>query len=396
MTTKAPITADKAKLSNLILDPVNVRKTDRGGKPNFAASIHKRGVIQPLTVRRDVKSSLLLVTDGGERLDGLLFLKKNGSTAAGVLVTDDYEVPVTISDRSDADARATSLALNLIRSNMHPVDEFEALAQMVKDGATLEEIAAENARPVEEIRAALGLASIAPEIREAWRKGQIGGEAAQAYAQTQDLEHQVRIFKKLKGRAGEEWQITQEIAGDDRHHLGAMLKFVGQAAYEKAGHHLNPSLFADDDRHGPKVDNIPALRAMAAKKIEVECERLKTEGWGWAIDKAEKPKDLYAWRRIPANSPKAKKAMAGCTVGIDYNGKLEIERGYVKPGVSVKIEKTAAEKAAARKAGPAKPATISAALAGRMSEALTKSSAAVIAECDPDTVLRVALAGLIF
>lgn len=387
------------KLSQLSIDPLNVRKTGRGTEPKFAASIRKRGVYQRMLVRPPKDATTgdrFLVVDGGERLEALMFLAKKGETAKGVKVTGDYPVDVEAGVMTDEEARNASLSSNLVRSQMHPVDEFEAFAAQIAAGATVEELAEENAMKVGEVRQALSLASIAPQIRKAWRAGEIDGEAAEAYAQTKDLEHQVRIFTKLKKRAGEAYDITEAIAGARHHEVSKLLKFVTPAAYEKAGHHLNPSLFGDDDRDTIAVDNVPALKAMAARKLDETLLGLKKEGWGWAVLKDDAPKDLYAWRRLPnANPKKEQKALAGCTVDIDWQGKLAIERGYVKPGVSVKIEKTPAEKAAARKAGPAKPATISAALADRLTAGLTKAAAAVVAEGDPDLVLRLALAGLI-
>lgn len=394
--TASPTSSEVAKLSQLTIDPTNVRKTNRGGEPKFASSIAKRGVLQPFTVRRDVKSGFLLVTDGGERLQALQYLRKNKKSAAGVPVTDDFPVKVEVTDRSDAEALSTSLALNLIRSDMHPVDEFEAFAAMVKDGATIEDIGDEYNRKPAEVRQALSLASIAPEIRAAWREGKLNGAAAEAYAQTQDLEHQVRIFKKLKGRAGEAWSVNQEVRGANEHRIGVLLKLVGQKEYEAAGHQVNTSLFVDDDRQPVTVNNVPALKAMAAKKVEAECERLKADGWGWAIPKEEAPRDIHAWRQLPAGKPTADmKKLAGCTVNVSYQGTLEVERGYLKPGVSVKIEKTPAQRAAARKAGPTNPGIISAALTSRMSEALTAATATVVSAADPDMVLRLAIAGLL-
>ncbi|OFX05666.1 MAG: hypothetical protein A3E78_03210, partial [Alphaproteobacteria bacterium RIFCSPHIGHO2_12_FULL_63_12] len=385
------------KLLQLEIDPLNVRKTGRGTEPKFAASIRKRGVYQRMIVRPKPDSDdRFLVVDGGERLEALTFLAKKGDAANGVKVTGDYPVDVEVGVMSDEEARNASLSSNLIRSTMHPVDEFEAFAAQIAAGATVEELAEENAMKVLEIRQALSLAAIAPEIRAAWRDGKIEGDAAEAYAQTQDLEHQVRVFKKLKGQAGEKLKVDEEIAGGRSHEIAKLLKLVGVAAYEKAGHQVNPSLFDDEDRDTIAVNNVPALKAMAAAKVAAECERLKKDGWGWAIPKDDVPKDLYAWRRLQGGTPsKAQKALAGCTVDVDYQGKLEVVRGYIKPGVSVKIEKTPAQKAAARKAGPAKPTTISAALAVRLSAALTKAAAKVVAEnADPRMVKQIAVAAL--
>lgn len=388
--------ATTVKLSELSIDPANVRKTGRGEEPKFAASIRARGVIEPLIVRASPDKGYLIV-NGGERFTALEYLMKKGLTADGKIVTKDYQVAVVVVETDDAGAVATSLATMLVRTDMHPVDEFEAFAKMIQDGATLETIAAEYARPIPEIRQALSLAAIAPEIRKAWRAGDIAGDAAEAYSQTKDLAHQVRVFHKLKKRAGDAYDVSEEIAGERNSDISKLLKFVTPKAYEAGGHHINPSLFAEEDDRDPTViDNVPALKAMASRKLDEKVLELKKEGWGWAVLKDDAPKDLYAWRRLPNGNPsKAKKALAGCTVDIDYNGKIEIVRGYIKPGVSVKIEKTPAEKAAARKAGPAKPAAISAALAGRLSEGLTKATAAVVAQIDHDSVLRLAIAGLL-
>ena len=384
------------KLSELSIDTANVRKTGRGEEPKFAASIRLRGVLEPMIVRPSPHSGYMIV-NGGERFTALQFLMKKGEKAAGVAVTKDFPVKVEVADQDDAGARATSMATNLIRADMHPVDEFEAFAELIKDGGTLDDLAKEYARTVPQIRQALCLAAIAPEIRKAWRDGEIDGEAAEAYSQTKDLEHQVRIFKKLgKNRRGEKWAVTEQIMGGNDNRIGKLLKFVGQKEYEAAGHHVNPSLFADvDDRDSTVVDNVPALKAMASAKLAAEIAKLKNDGWGWAIERDAAPKDLYSWRRIPgANLTKVQKALAGCTVDIDYLGNIEVARGYIKPGVNIKIEKTKEEKAAARKAGPAKPATISAALTTRLSESLTRATANIVADGDPDMVLRIAIAGI--
>ena len=360
--------AKTVKLSELIIDPANVRKTGRGEEPKFAASIRARGIFEPMLVRPSEKNGYMII-NGGERFVALMHLKKKGEKANGVLVTDDFPVRVEVTARDDAAARATSLATNLVRADMHPVDEFEAFAAMIADGATVESIAAEYARTVPQIRQALSIAVIAPEIRAAWREGKVDGEAAEAYAQTRDLAHQVRVFKKLKNRAGEAWSVNEEIAGGRAHEIGKLLKLVGQKAYEAAGHQVNPSLFGDDDRETITVNNVPALKAMAAAKVQAECDRLKKDGWNWVIPRDEAPKDLYAWRKLPFGTPsKAQKAIAGCTVDVKYDGTLEVERGYVKPGVSVRVEKTPAQKAARKAAGPAKPGVLSNALAQRLRE----------------------------
>ena len=60
-------------LSDLSIDPANVRKTGRGKEPKFAASIRVRGVLEPLIVRSDPKGDGYLIINGGERFTALQY-----------------------------------------------------------------------------------------------------------------------------------------------------------------------------------------------------------------------------------------------------------------------------------------------------------------------------------
>lgn len=383
-----------APLSSLSIDEeANVRRTGRGPEPEYTASIQAKGVIEPLIVRRNGKG--YTVTNGGKRLDALRFLLKKSLTIDGVKVTDDYPVPILVRDEADAAARETSLMTALVRSDIHPVDEFEAFATLVRDGMTVDQVAERFAMDVRDVRQSLSLAGLAPEIRTAWRDGKIGGPAAEAFAQTKDLEHQVRVFDKLKSRASSEWEVNAAIAGS--RDVGLLLKFVGAKAYEAAGHHINRSLFDDDERETTlTVDDVPALKAMVSAKIAAEVERLRKDGWDWVVAKDEAPKDVMAWRRLPPVTPtKEQKAHAGCTVGVTWDGKLDVQRGYIKPGEKVRVEKTPAQKAASTKAKATKDESsgISAALALRLSQQITLAAADALVK-DPWLTIRFAIATL--
>lgn len=120
-------------LITLAVDQVaNVRKTGRGAEPLFVASIRAKGIIEPLTVRKNGDG--YKVVNGGKRLAALQFMATSGGTAAGVPVDDNYPVPVIVRDEDDREARDTSLITNVVRAGMHPVDEYEAFAALVADG----------------------------------------------------------------------------------------------------------------------------------------------------------------------------------------------------------------------------------------------------------------------
>ena len=388
---KAAATAATVPLKLLKRDPVNVRKNPGQEVPKFVASIAKRGVLVPLLCR-PAKDGTYLVSNGGKRLDALMYLKSKKMTAAGVAVTDDFPVRIDVRDMTDEEARAASLTTNVIQASLHPVDEFEAFAAMVTDGATVKDIAAEFSMKEKDVRAALSLAAIAPKIRKAWRDGTIDCEAAEAYAQTKDLQHQERVFDKLKRNCGDTWRIDQEITGDAR--VDSLLKFVGEDAYAKAGHQVLPTLF--DDREGKRVDNVPALKAMASKLLDEACEKLTKQGWGWAVHKDAAPKDVNAWRRLQTPTPtKDQMKDAGCLVSIGWDHKLHVEKGYVKPGVSIKLGQTAAQKQASAKARKQREVSggLTNALAQRLSRQITLAAADALPH-DPVLALRMLFAAM--
>ena len=135
--------ADPTK--NLILVPLsqllprrskrNVRTTPRQSIPELAASIARIGLLQNLIVILSTDGEAYEVVAGDRRLTALKLLAKKKRIAA------DYEVPCLLVP--DASARTVSLAENLLREQMHPADQFEAFAALVKEGRPIEDIAAD-------------------------------------------------------------------------------------------------------------------------------------------------------------------------------------------------------------------------------------------------------------
>jgi hypothetical protein len=115
----------EAKLSGLKIDPANVRQTDKAPDEGLLASIRAKGMLSPLTVRKNGGAGYY-VTDGDKRLAALHILARDGDF--------DKTKPIqcALSDDDAAAAADTSLTLNFIREDMHPVDVSEAFAQLEK------------------------------------------------------------------------------------------------------------------------------------------------------------------------------------------------------------------------------------------------------------------------
>jgi ParB/RepB/Spo0J family partition protein len=370
---------------------INARKYGRGDADDLKPSLAAHGVIIPLVVKRGDGvdgGEFCYVVEGNRRLAGMLELTPTAKRA-------DVLIPTI--ELGQGDALEMSVILNSQRKDLHPVDRFEVFEVLIKAGASIEDVAARHLMKPAQVRQALSLARLAPEVRAAWRAGAIAGDHAEAFALTSDHAVQAKLLKKL-GKNVTSWQVKRELGADD-HEVTHLLKFVSAAAYEAAGHHVNATLFGDRDT----VSDVGALKMMASEMVNAECARLVTAGWAWAIPKAQAPGDLHAWRRVYPTKGMvfAKDAMAaaGCVVDVGHDGKLEVARGHVKPGDKVKLPKGATTSPEQRKErekakqraedGP----VVSNALAERLSRQMTLAVADVLV-AHPDHALCVAIAAL--
>jgi ParB family chromosome partitioning protein len=354
-------------LSGLRIDPANVRKAELAASPAFIANIKERGVTYPLIVRPNGVGHL--VTDGGKRLAALQALAKAGDIPA------DHPVRVIINDVNAASARETSLALNVIREEMHPVDVFRAFAAIHRDKSQpldVDAIAAHFGVPRKQVERSLALGSLADPILDAWRNGDLDDDAAQAFTLCPSKKAQLHIFERLsKGSNVSRHAIKHalKIAGEN---VGRKLGIVGVAAYEKAGGKATVDLFGTDH----VISDAALLDTLVAAKIKETCDALIASGWSWAA--SELPADQHQYGQLegkPAtkehrqrlsdlgdqidelmdeDSPEAiklqseyetiedaiardayspgQKARGGCFVGLNFRqDAIEISYGRVKP-----------------------------------------------------------------
>ena len=193
--TAAPLeVADPTK--NLILVPLsqllprrskrNARKTPRLSIPELAASIARIGLLQNLVVILSADGEQYEVVAGDRRLTALKLLAKKKRIAA------DFEVPCLLVP--DASARTVSLAENLLREQMHPADQLEAFAALVKEGRPIEDIAADFGVTPLVVQRRLKLADVSPRLLADYRDGAVTLEQLMALTITDDHAAQESAF----------------------------------------------------------------------------------------------------------------------------------------------------------------------------------------------------------
>ena len=112
------MTIELISLDKLRVSTLNVRRThDKSAMEELKASILAHGLINPLSVKK-ADDGFHDVIAGGRRLMAHKELEKEGRLPKG------QKVACRLS--RDQNASEISLAENVVRAAMHPVDEFEA------------------------------------------------------------------------------------------------------------------------------------------------------------------------------------------------------------------------------------------------------------------------------
>jgi ParB family chromosome partitioning protein len=263
-------------LSQLVLSPANVRKTPATAAEDgeLEASIRAKGILQNLIVypATGAATGVYEVHAGSRRLRILQKL-----AAEGVINADD-KIPCKIEEPEDA--AETSLAENTIRVAMHPADEFVAMAALIDDGATIEDVALRFGASERHVRQRLRLGKLAPELLDAFRAGDIGLEAVTAFTLGAEHAAQLAVWAQLKEHSYISPHRIRHLLTESAIALDSDLGlFVGAEAYEAAGGTITRDLFNADDEGF--MDDAALVRRLAIEKLETKAAELRAD-WVWA------------------------------------------------------------------------------------------------------------------
>jgi ParB family transcriptional regulator, chromosome partitioning protein len=159
-------------IDHIPLDRLSVSKANmRAGKkpPDIAdilPSIIKRGVISPVFIRPNCADGHFEIVAGKRRYYASLEAARQGK--------DDVTLPcITLGEGDDADALEISMIENMLRQAPDQVTQWESYTRLVKEGRSVEDIAATFALTELQVMRILALGNLLPRIREAFRAEEI-------------------------------------------------------------------------------------------------------------------------------------------------------------------------------------------------------------------------------
>jgi ParB family chromosome partitioning protein len=287
--------------NKLILSQANVRRIKSGiSVEDLAEDIARRGLLQGLSVRpvRDpdgTETGMYEIPAGGRRYRALELLVKQKRMAK------TQPVPCVV--RTGGLAEEDSLAENVQRVALHPLDQFRAFQTLRDQGLGEEEIAARFFVSPAVVKQRLKLAAVSPRLLDLYAEDAMTLEQLMAFAVTDDHARQEQVWDGLAHAYNKDpWSIRRQLTEGAVRASDKRAQFVGHDAYEAAGGIITRDLFEDDD--GGWLQDPALLDRLVAAKLAREAEALRGDGWKWIAAAADFPfGHASGLRRIPGDTP---------------------------------------------------------------------------------------------
>jgi ParB family chromosome partitioning protein len=265
-------------LDKLVLSQSNVRRVKAGVSiEELAEDIARRTLLQSLTVRpvlgdNGAETGMYEVPAGGRRYRALELLVKQKRLAR--------TAPVPCIIRTGGIAEEDSLAENVQRAPLHPLDQFRAFLALREKGQSEEDIGAAFFVSVAVVRQRLRLAAVSPKLLEVYAEDGMSLEQLMAFTVNPDHARQEQVWEAVQRVPGRQtYQIRRMLTEDNVRASDRPTRFVGIADYEAAGGIVLRDLFESDD--GGWLQDPALLDRLVAAKLEKEAETVRAEGWKW-------------------------------------------------------------------------------------------------------------------
>jgi ParB family chromosome partitioning protein len=267
--------------NKLVLSQSNVRRVKAGVSiEELAEDIARRTLLQSLNVRpvldaEGAETGMFEIPAGGRRYRALELLVKQKRLAKTA------PVPCVVRDPgTDILGEDDSLAENIQRAPLHPLDQFRAFQALREKGRSEEDIAAAFFVGVNVVKQRLRLASVSPTLLDLYAEDGMSLEQLMAFTVTSDHARQEQVWQAIAGSWQKEpYQIRRMLTEKTVRASDRRAVFVGLDAYEAAGGVVLRDLFQSDD--GGWLEDVALLDGLFAEKLKIEAEKIAAEGWKW-------------------------------------------------------------------------------------------------------------------
>ena len=262
----------------LLLSQSNVRHVKAGVSiEELAEDIARRGLLMGLSVRAVIddageETGMFEIPAGGRRYRALALLVKQRRLAR--------TAPVPCVVRTDGLAEEDSLAENIQRAPLHPLDQFRAFQALRAKGQSEEEIAANQFVSVAVVKQRLRLASVSPKLLDVYAEDGMTLDQLMAFTVNGDHERQEQVFERLcQSYDKQPYTIRRMLTEGAVRASDKRAQFIGVDAYVEAGGTVLNDLFQGDD--GDWLQDVGLVDMMVAEKLNEASVTIGAEGWKW-------------------------------------------------------------------------------------------------------------------
>lgn len=293
---------------------VNVR---HGSKPpdvsDILPSVKKRGILQPLLVRPNGQKN------GTMRFEIVAGRRRFFAATMAAEETGKADpIPCAIMEKDDdAAAVEASLLENIARLPMDPMDQYEAFAQLAKQGKEIADIAETFGITERKVKRVLALANLVPAIKALYRKDEIDASALRILTMASEAQQKewLKLYKDEETYAPLGEQLKRWLFGGDNIGTSAALfdltEFKGEIVTDLFG---EDSYFADSN----------LFWQMQETAIEARKQAYLNKGWA-SVEVFERGQYFSEW-----DYEKTTKKHGGRVfVTIRHNGEVTFHEGYV-------------------------------------------------------------------
>ena len=376
----------------LVLSQANVRKIKAGVSiEELAEDIARRTLLASITVRAVTdadgeETGMFEVPAGGRRYRALELLVKQKRLAKSAAV------PCVV--REGGCAEEDSLAENVQRAPLHPLDQFRAFQAMRETGMSEEEIAAAFFVSANVVKQRLKLTSVSETLLDAFAGDEMNLDQLMAFTVNPDHARQEQVWEAVRQSYNKQpYQIRRMLTENAVRAADKRVQFVGIDAYVEAGGSVMRDLFESDD--GGWLTDVGLVDMLVTEKLNEEAEQVRAEGWKWIevgldfpyghtyglrrlfgereplTDEEQQTRDalqveldrleaeyagapelpdevderlgeietaIEAFDERPVVYDPDEVARAGAFVSVDAGGRLRIERGFVRPEDELPVE----------------------------------------------------------
>ncbi len=312
---------DQIPLARLSVSKANMRA---GRKPpdvtDILPSIIKRGVISPLFVRPNCQQGHYEIVAGKRRYFASLEAAKQGK--------EDITLPcISVGEGDDAEALEISMIENMLRQNPDAVTQWESYTRLVKEGRSVEEIAATFALTELQVKRILALGNLLPRIREAFRAEEIDAATVKhlTLASKKQQKAWLALFDDAECYAPRGNQLKAWLFG------GASIS-VGVALFDVSAYsgQIVQNLFEED---GYFAD---ADVFWAAQTAEIEARKAAYLADGWSDVQILPSHEHYAsWQYEKTPKRKGGRVYIQCR----ENGEVIFHEGYLSAKEAQRVRK---------------------------------------------------------